>query len=150
MLLYKKTPALSAPAQKEAEAIEELRFEEAEIISVEKEIPDLQSWKEKVLAAVLSERLYANPELTLSQLAKHLQTNTNVLSRVINTGFAMNFNDFINYYRVEDVKAKLQSGAAGDVTIMSLAYDAGFNSKATFNRAFKKITGKNPREFLSK
>jgi AraC-like DNA-binding protein len=109
---------------------------------------ELEGWKEKVLQAVLGQKLYTNPELSLHQLAAHLQTNTTTLSKVINAGFGMNFNDFINYYRVEDVKEKLSAGRANEVTIMSLAYDAGFNSKATFNRAFKKVTGKNPKDFL--
>ncbi|HVF97646.1 MAG TPA: helix-turn-helix domain-containing protein [Flavisolibacter sp.] len=147
LLRYKKQPLLSAPADQEEIFIEDLPFEE---VSPAKEEADIQPWKAKVLEAVVANKMYANPELTLSQLAKYLQTNNTLLSKVINTGFGQNFNDFINYYRVEDVKQKLQSGSASDVTIMSLAYDAGFNSKATFNRAFKKVTGKNPKEFLER
>ena len=149
LLSYKKQPLLSAPAQAEESFIEEIPFEETEPAITEKDLPDLQPWKEKVMSAVVGEKLYTNPELTLTALAKHLQTNNTVLSRVVNSGFGQNFNDFINYYRVEDVKQKLQSGGAAEQTIMSLAYDAGFNSKATFNRAFKKVTGKNPKEFTS-
>ncbi len=149
LLSYKKQPLLSAPAPTEENFIEEIPFEEAEIVAGQKDLPDLQPWKEKVLAAVVGEKLYTNPELTLTALAKHLQTNNTLLSRVVNSGFGQNFNDFINHYRVEDVKDKLQSGGANEQTIMSLAYDAGFNSKATFNRAFKKVTGKNPKEYLT-
>ncbi|MCA6447833.1 MAG: AraC family transcriptional regulator, partial [Chitinophagaceae bacterium] len=61
--------------------------------------------------------------------------------------FQMNFNDFINRYRVEEVKKQLQNPKNASLTIMSLAYDAGFNSKATFNRAFKKHTGENPSKY---
>ncbi|WP_425289983.1 helix-turn-helix domain-containing protein, partial [Shewanella algae] len=71
-------------------------------------------------------------------------TNSSVLSKIINRAFQMNFNDFINRYRVEEVKKQLQNPKNASLTIMSLAYDAGFNSKATFNRAFKKHTGENP------
>ena len=149
LLSYKKQPLLSAPVVANEPFIEEIPFEEDETTPAEKGAPDLAPWKEKVLAAVVGEKLYANPELTLTALARHLQTNNTVLSKVVNSGFGQNFNDFINYYRVEDVKQKLQSGSASEVTIMSLAYDAGFNSKATFNRAFKKVTGKNPKDYLT-
>jgi AraC-like DNA-binding protein len=84
----------------------------------------------------------------LTDLSKHLSTNPSLLSKIINQGFEMNFNDLINYYRVEDVKLQLQNTANAHLTIMSLAYDAGFNSKATFNRAFKKVTGKSPKEYM--
>lgn len=146
LLDYKAPPLLSAPA--EAESIpDDVPFEEA---VPQKGAAALEPWKAKILSAVVDEKAYANPELTLAQLAKTLQTNTTFLSRVINSGFGMNFNDFINYHRVEEVKQKLAGNAAKDLTIMSLAYDAGFNSKATFNRAFKKFTGKNPKDFLEK
>ncbi len=108
----------------------------------------LAEWKTKVLAAIVTDKMYQNPELTLTDLSKHLSTNPSLLSKIINQGFKMNFNDLINYYRVEDVKIQLQNSANANLTIMSLAYDAGFNSKATFNRAFKKITGKSPKEFI--
>lgn len=108
----------------------------------------LSNWKQKVLEAIVTEKIYQNPELTLTDLSKNLATNPSLLSKIINQGFEMNFNDLINYYRVEEVKEKLQNTANANLTIMSLAYDAGFNSKATFNRAFKKVTGKTPKEFI--
>jgi AraC-like DNA-binding protein len=109
----------------------------------------LAPWKTKLLDVMETAALYRNPELTLTDLATRLHTNTVVLSRVINQGFGMNFNDFINRYRVEEVKTNLQNEKKAHLTIMSIAYDAGFNSKATFNRAFKKHTGKNPKDLLS-
>lgn len=147
MLLYKNTSLLSAPSEKEEAAIEEVPFEE--VATPKKNFPGLEEWKEKVLRVVKEEKAYANPELTLTDLSKTLQTTPALLSRVINQGFAMNFNDYINYYRVEEVKEKLLDKANSHLTIMSLAYDAGFNSKATFNRAFKKVTGNNPKEYLT-
>jgi AraC-like DNA-binding protein len=107
----------------------------------------LQEWKIRVEQLILGESLYKSPELTLSILAKKLHTNPSFLSKVINNGFGINFNDFINRYRVQEVKHLLADPENANITIMSLAYDAGFNSKATFNRAFKKFTGKNPRDF---
>jgi len=146
LLSYKKQNLLAAPLPQPETFFEDIAFEK--VTPASKEVSDLDSWKAKVLQEVETRKAYANPELTLSDLARQLDTNTSFLSKVINTGFDKNFNDFINYYRVEEVKQQLQTGLAGQVTIMSIAYDAGFNSKATFNRAFKKITGKNPKDFL--
>lgn len=94
------------------------------------------------------EKIYEEPELTLSLLAKKLQTNTSVLSRVINQGFGSSFNDFINACRINAVKEKLQAGEQQTQTLLGIAFDCGFNSKATFNRAFKKATGLSPKEWL--
>lgn len=91
---------------------------------------------------------YLEPELTLSELSSQLSTNTSFLSKVINDGTGKNFNDFINAYRVKDVINKLNAGEQKSQTLLGIAYDAGFNSKATFNRAFKKNTGKTPKEYM--
>ncbi|MDI9363773.1 MAG: helix-turn-helix domain-containing protein [Flavobacterium sp.] len=63
-------------------------------------------------------------------------------------GFAVNFNDIINSYRVKKVKQQLQNAANLNLTIISLAYNTGFNSKTSFNRTLKKATGKSPKAFL--
>lgn len=110
--------------------------------------PEIEAWKEKLYMAVVTNRLFSNPELTLADVAAAVGANTSIVSRTINSGFGQNFNDFINSYRVAEVQQKLEAGAGAQMTIMSLAYDAGFNSKPTFNRAFKKFTGKNPKDFL--
>lgn len=115
--------------------------------SVAQASPEIESWKKAIYAAVVEERLYTNPALTLADLSRHLGTTPAVVSRTINAGFGMNFNDFINSHRVAEVKRRLEGNEAVTVTIMSIAYDAGFNSKATFNRAFKKFTGGNPTDF---
>jgi AraC-like DNA-binding protein len=109
----------------------------------------LEEWKEKVDALILKEKLYQQPELTLSQLAKKLGTNTSVLSKVINQAFRLNFNDYINRYRVEDVVQKMQDPQFANQTLLSLAFDAGFNSKSTFNRAFLKFKGVSPKDHLN-
>jgi AraC-like DNA-binding protein len=94
-----------------------------------------------------SEKPYLNPQLTLNELSKKLGVNAAVLSYVINSGFNKNFNDFVNEFRIDEVKGKLQNGAADNLTLLAVAFDCGFNSKATFNRAFKKFTGTSPKEF---
>lgn len=114
----------------------------------ENELTIVSQWKDK-LQILMKKEIYLDPGLSLQDLANHLQTNTSILSKVINSGFGMNFNDFINSHRVEAVKDKLRAGEHEQLTLTSIAYDCGFNSKATFNRAFKKFTKKSPREFLT-
>jgi len=129
-------------------------FIEENIIDIEHETftetisPELEVWKSKIELLIQEEKLYQNPELTLTDLSKKLQTNPAIISRTINQGFQMNFNDFINNYRIEAVKEKFQNGEHKKSTLLGIAYDCGFNSKATFNRAFKKNTRLSPKEFI--
>ena len=83
-------------------------------------------------------------------MARQLQTNVSILSKAINQGFGLNFNDFINQHRIEKVKQKLYTGEQKTKTLLGIAYDCGFNSKATFNRAFKKATGLSPKDWITK
>ena len=109
---------------------------------------EIDAWKSKIETLIQSEKLYQNPELSLTEIAKKLESNSNIISRAINQGFAMNFNDFINNYRIEAVKEMFQNGEHKKSTLLGIAYDCGFNSKATFNRAFKKNTSFSPKEYL--
>lgn len=111
---------------------------------------EVSEWKEKIIQLLQQERLYENPVLTIGDLAGKLDTHSKKISQVINQGFAMNFNDLINTYRVEEVIRKIEAGEANSQTLMGIAYDAGFNSKSTFNRAFKRVTTITPKEFLEK
>lgn len=109
---------------------------------------DITALKIKLQEAIQMQHLYKNPKLTLSDVAKELDTNTKVISSVVNSGFEMNFNDFINHYRIEAVKQKLEAGEHLKSTLLGLALDCGFNSKATFNRAFKKSTSLSPKDYI--
>jgi len=62
----------------------------------------------------------------------------------------MNFNDFVNHYRIEAVKKKLEAGEQRNMTLIGIALECGFNSKTTFNRAFKKSTSMSPKDYLKK
>ena len=95
-----------------------------------------------------SHKPFLNPDLTLPELAKHLEVNTTKLSQIINQGFQQNFNDFINAYRVEAVKAQLQRSSNQHLSLLGIAQDCGFNSKATFNRTFKKMVGQTPSAYI--
>lgn len=123
--------------EKEAEEIEERKT-----LLSEKELEKLKS---KLLNLMQNERFYLEPNLTLNDLSKKLGVNSSVLSYAINNGFGKNFNDFVNTFRINEVKERLKN--ADDSTLLGVAFDCGFNSKATFNRAFKKFTGVSPKDF---
>jgi len=95
-----------------------------------------------------SEEPYLNSELNLIQLSELLHISPHILSYVINTGFNVNFPQFVNKYRVEKAKQLLQDQEkAKKLSILGIAYESGFNSKTVFNTAFKKSTGQTPSEF---
>jgi AraC-like DNA-binding protein len=110
----------------------------------------LELWKQKIEAAMQQEKLYINPELTLSQLSDLLGTHNSLVSYVINTGFEKNFNDFVNEFRINLFKNKINDPKLSHYTLLALAFECGFNSKSTFNRAFKKATGLMPSDFLKR
>lgn len=94
-------------------------------------------------------KIYKNIDLKLSDLSSELKTTNHNLSQVINIKTGNNFYDFINSYRIEEIKKLLSKPEnIRRYTILSLAYDAGFNSKATFNKFFKKVTGLTPTDYI--
>ena len=95
------------------------------------------------------EKPYLDSTLNIKSLANVLNTNTSYLSKVINQTEADNFNDYINKFRVSEIEQKLANNEQENLTFLSLAYECGFNSKATFNRSFKKHTGFSPRVYAS-
>lgn len=143
LIQYQQPALLSAPQQLQ---VQDAEFE---IVSNQlKESTAINEWKEKIISVMENEKLYEDAELTLTQLSKKLSTNPSVLSKVINTGFQLNFNDFVNSYRINAVTEMLKAGEQKNQTLLGIAFDCGFNSKATFNRAFKKQTGLSPKEWL--
>jgi AraC-like DNA-binding protein len=93
------------------------------------------------------EKPYLKSDLTLNELARLIGISSEELSILINEGKKMNFNEYINTFRVNTVKEKIKNGEAENLSLLGIAFDAGFNSKATFNRTFKKLTGKSPSDF---
>jgi AraC-like DNA-binding protein len=93
------------------------------------------------------EKLFLNPDLTLADLAKRLRVHSNYLSRIINETFGMNYNDFLNRYRIAEAKGRLCDPEFKQKTVLEIMYDSGFYSKSVFNTAFKKMTGMTPSEF---
>lgn len=107
--------------------------------------------KEKLIQRLTNsmdnEKPYLNESLTLKELADKLETTPNNLSQIINEKFSKNFYEFINEYRINEVKSLLSDPKYAHYSMIGIAFDCGFNSKSTFNSVFKQITGKTPSEF---
>lgn len=129
-----------------------LHFEpEVEVPEMSEPHPDtenIDAEKALLLEHMEQQRPYLSPELTLAELAAQLNLSPAFLSRIINTRLNQNFNEFINTYRVEAVKRMVTQPDVQHLSILGIAYECGFNSKATFNRAFLKHAGCAPSEFL--
>lgn len=97
-----------------------------------------------------TEKPYLDPELNLITLSRKLKIPRAQLSQIINDGLNKNFNDFVNGYRVLAVKDLLAQGKQEKLSLLGIAHECGFNSKATFNRVFKKLTQSSPSEYLKK
>ncbi len=111
---------------------------------------EMAIFQQRLTHAMEVEKIFLRQELTLTDLAEHVRTNTHTISRVLNEGIGLSFYDFINTYRVaEFTRLASQQGKDGE-TFLALAFQAGFNSKTTFNRAFKKVTGMPPREYFQR
>lgn len=102
---------------------------------------------EKLTAFMDAEKPYLEPELTLAQIAEQVKIPAHSVSQIINEKLDVNFLDFINGYRVKEAQAKLVDPKFDHYTIISIAYEAGFNSKSTFYTAFKKQTGMTPSKY---
>lgn len=96
------------------------------------------------------QKLFLNSELTLKNLAQELNLKPSLVSESINKNTVYNFNDYVNSFRVADVKKMLENPDYSNYTIVAIGLEAGFNSKASFYRVFKKFEGVTPSEFLKK
>lgn len=104
--------------------------------------------KSEINTLMQNEKPYLNSELNLINLSDLLNISPHILSYVINTGYNVNFPQFVNKYRVENAKRLLlDKEKSKQLSMLGIAYESGFNSKTVFNTAFKKITGQTPSEY---
>lgn len=96
------------------------------------------------------EQPYLDPRCSLIGLAQELETSKEVLSQVVNRELHLNFNAFVNSYRVEEAKRKLRDPKENQYVILKIAHDVGFNSKSSFNAVFKRMTGLSPSQYREK
>lgn len=99
---------------------------------------------------IQKQKSFLNPNLSIESLAKELNLKPNVISEAVNQNTDSNFSDYINSYRVADAKKMLIDSEYSNYTIVAIGLEAGFNSKASFYRAFRKFEGMTPTEFLKK
>ncbi len=146
--------------QKEIYPINKKDREELLSLELEEELPigrkklisdqDFDNLKSKLLAMMEAEKPYLDGELNLLKLAKLININVHQLSYLLNSGFNENFFQFVNKYRVEFAKKILLDPSQKKNSMLSIAFDSGFNSKTSFNTIFKRMTGFNPSEFRKK
>ena len=131
----------------------EIFFQDAIVIPVETVTatpptskPD-QHLIDRLVTYMVDKKPYLNAELTLSDLAKDLDISRSQLSQLINDGIGENFYDFVNKYRVDEVKRLMTDPQAENYNLLGIALEAGFKSKSTFNLVFKRFTGLTPTEY---
>lgn len=115
-------------------------------------LPDslLDQYEEALNKLMREEKPYQDSELGLKEMADKLSLSTHHLSQVLNQRLHITFYDYINRYRLEEVKEALQNPQKDHLTILALAFEAGFKSKSVFNEAFKKYTGMTPSAYKKK
>ena len=111
---------------------------------------DLDVWQSRLENLMDTAAPYRNPTLSLSDLAAQLNLHRRQTSALINLRYRQNFNDYINGYRVRAIQESIRAGQHREHTLLALALEAGFNSKSTFNRVFKRETGFTPGQYQRK
>ena len=117
--------------------------------STEQDLSEHSAVIRKLNTALRDHHLYRNPQLSLADLSRFVNISGRAISNTINQELGKNFFQFINEYRVEEVKERLKDPKQAHQKILSLAFDAGFHSKASFNRVFKAYTGQTPQSYKS-
>ncbi len=134
------------------EVYDELEFCENEISmkATSKEVNSVKPYhfvKEKLAKAIDEKKLYLNPKLSITDLAKECQTNRTYISDYLNNELKINFFDFINRERIEKASIPLLLDKNSRMGIEEIAYSSGFGSVSTFRRAFEKLKGTSPLNF---
>ena len=102
---------------------------------------------QNLLQLIETEKLYLDAQLSMDILSEKLDLSNGYLSKIINQKEGKNFYDFINAYRVSEVKANLINPDYSHYSILGIGLEAGFKSKSTFNAVFKKMTGMTPSNY---
>jgi AraC-like DNA-binding protein len=108
-----------------------------------------EAYLAKLLRLMEEKRPFTNSFLTLQDLADQMSISAHNLSQVINTRLGKNFYEFVNGYRIEEVKRRLSDPKSRHLTILAIGLDSGFNTKSTFNAFFKKYTGLTPSRYIN-
>ncbi len=96
---------------------------------------------------MLLNKPFLDAELTLEKLAEQIDIKKHKISQILNVGLSKNFYTYVNEFRVNEFKSRVNSPKFQNYSILGIAYDCGFNSKSSFNYIFKKIEGKTPSNY---
>jgi len=102
---------------------------------------------QKIKRYMAHEKPFLDPSLTIQQLAEQIELPTKELSVLINHEMGQHFFDFVNEFRIAEAKTILTDSNKKDLTVLEVLYEVGFNSKSSFNTAFKKYTGTTPTQY---
>ncbi len=119
----------------------------SKVLRYQYDIKDMENLEETLNQVMESEKPFLDENLTLTILARMLQVSDKKLSTLLNQNMGISFYDYINGYRVEEVKKTLLLPDSEKFTLLAIAYDCGFKSKSSFNRIFKKIEKRSPSEY---
>ncbi|MFK7813608.1 MAG: helix-turn-helix domain-containing protein [Maribacter sp.] len=111
---------------------------------------DLDTLKTRLENMMVAKKPYLNTKLMKAELAAMLGISNPELARLLNERIGMNFFDFVNYYRIKEFIDLAKTDKAKELTFFGLAQEAGFNSKTTFNKAFRSLMGTAPSEYFVK
>lgn len=109
---------------------------------------DLDELKVRLDQLMLDKKPYLNRKLLKAELADLLGVSSPELARLLNEGIGMNFFEYVNYFRIKEFVALAKTARARELTLFGLAQEAGFNSKTTFNKAFRELMGTSPRAYF--
>lgn len=122
-------------------------------LPVEQEVPAVHlseqdsNLQERLLTLMQEQKPYLDPELNLANLAMLVKAPAAQVSQVINSSQGQNFRNWVNGYRVEEVKQRLIDPAFAHLNMTGIAFDCGFNSEASFYRIFRQFTGQSPKSY---
>ncbi len=123
--------------------IQKNRYERTQLTGI-----DLDDVRVKLADLMKKDKVFLDPELRLADLSETLRVSPHQLSRILNEFYGKNFNEFVNEYRIDHAKKLLVKEP--ERTVISVAFEVGFNTKSAFNAQFLKIAGMNPLQFRKK
>lgn len=146
---FTNTSKLNQVKPNHSDVLQEVLYNQSKTEPIKTNKPnDLKENLDRLNLFMQNEKPYLKPDLNLIELANSLSLTRAQLSELINIGMNKNFNNYINELRVNAVKEMLNNGKHKELSLLGIAYDCGFNSKATFNRVFKTHTGISPSAYL--
>ena len=145
------------PIPKEASIVEPIIESDEDIVKPEDKYKksalkasEVNKIKESLEKYMIEEKPYLNAELTILDLSNKLDITKHHLTQVLNYHIGKNFFTYINEYRIDAIKKKIEDPKFNHLTLLAIAFECGFNSKSSFNNIFKQYTGLTPSEYKKK